>query len=756
MQYFWKVFLWENGTKSTEYTNGLAAPVFIEDRLDEQLDTGMITLEALPIATKGDFPPKTKFRIERYLQADYLDTPKTWDFIVDHDDVEEYAGSPDICCHRIHLIEVSAVAQGMHVDNIALTYELQDVDLNYRIPVDDETIIGDNIAIPSAVMPNSPSTLNLVHRITSAVPGTVTGIQTRESGWFANSYKYEWDSESFNSIRSLKAFRAAEGTHTITFDIPTLNIYGYRNNGWLLLFELNTTTTVKEETINGSGVVISSSVILTKDSGPDTLLPSTDNSLYAASTTSASIRRIKLTDDQNSAEYYPAFPDGTYAFPISQYREERTLATSENGAKTTSFTTTPLSASQAEEGFERRYTISFSPKAGVGGLITFNQQYHNFRVWRNGVLLPWQSEGTCDNLYVQRVPLEQMNSSVTPIRCLSVSEGASVPYVKKSVKYSCYQLIRKALLTCDTRVINHTTHSIDEYGLTPSSGSTLVPVPSINYPILLDENTTLGDYNLVDRLKATKINETVLEGKNLWEVLLQVGYYIHAIPYLEFYNNPLNNVDKLVLKFRQLGGTTRNLDTSTKITVFNSTNLSEYFAQYDSYATNLFSPQNICEEWVSCKTSDTSFLVSNETAEIQLSYAITELLEFDIIYNGVSKSAIEYVFEKAIYDTLTGFDPRQVSPAKGNSLYFVLGDNKITGLSYVAQSVNPGDTLMALKYILQKVHNVNPSVWTQTYTFNNLRFRVRYRTQDTARITQFRPDLTQYLKKLKFRSLSAS
>lgn len=144
MKYFWKLFLWENGVKSTEYTDYVIAPIFLEDKLDETLDSGEIILESMPIATKKAFPPKTKFRLERYLTADFSDKPKKWDMLVEHDDVEEFEGCPYICCHRIYLIEVSVVAQGMHVDNIALTYELQDVDLNYKTTIQDP-----NIAKPS-------------------------------------------------------------------------------------------------------------------------------------------------------------------------------------------------------------------------------------------------------------------------------------------------------------------------------------------------------------------------------------------------------------------------------------------------------------------------------------------------------------------------------------------------------------------------------------------------------------------------------
>ena len=130
--YYWRIFLWENGKKSTEYTDYCLAPIYYEDKLDETLDTGEIILEKMPIETKKAFPPKTKFRLERFLNGDYSDEPTTFDVIVDHDDVEEHIGCDEICTHRIHFIEVSAIAQGIHIDNFALTYELQDVDLNYK------------------------------------------------------------------------------------------------------------------------------------------------------------------------------------------------------------------------------------------------------------------------------------------------------------------------------------------------------------------------------------------------------------------------------------------------------------------------------------------------------------------------------------------------------------------------------------------------------------------------------------------------
>lgn len=147
--YYWKVFLWKNGIKSKDYSQYLVAPVYIEDRLDETMDTGEIILDSMPISTRNAFPPKTKFRLERYLMPDYSDTPRKWDLVVEHDDVEEYVGLPEVCCHRIHLIEASVVAQGMHVDNIAFTYELKDVSLNYKTTQSSDKIAAVTVSPPA-------------------------------------------------------------------------------------------------------------------------------------------------------------------------------------------------------------------------------------------------------------------------------------------------------------------------------------------------------------------------------------------------------------------------------------------------------------------------------------------------------------------------------------------------------------------------------------------------------------------------------
>lgn len=737
--YFWRIFLWENGQKSTEYTNYTVAPIFIEDRLDETLDTGEIILKSMPISSKTAFPPKTtKFRLERYVKEDFSDTPKTWDFVVEHDDVEEYEGCPEICTHRIHLIEPSVIAQGMHVDNIALTYELQDVDLNYKVVKNDTTVVGE---LYGKMNGKNQTAAKVDYMDADSSYNEYISIATCD-GMFSNAYKYEWDVGSLSGdqgIKNIAINHHAVNSSQITFVIPKLYIYGSKNNSeWDAqpLFQLNTITRIFK-ILRYNGSVISKSAITFEDggdcifSGAKEIGNRNDSWCYCNGGT-ARLRKIKdiAYTTSNHANYesfkplYETFPP--IAVANADFQDSVT------------FLTDVLSVDELDAGYTLDYEIVCTADINFqDGCISYYKQVYDSYYSSSG--MSWHERMSCITEKLDKEKASDIRVDTT-IYCFDMSIGANTPFVRKGVKYSCYDLLRKALLTCDTYILDNSNTCLDELGVTADSNGDLVNVSSLDYPIIVSNSP---DENWVSRLKTAKIYETILEQKNLWEVMLQIGYYLHAIPFLEFAND---GTDRFVLKFKQLGGTQKNSNDSRKITVFNSCNLSEYFTQYDSYVTNLFSPQNLCEEWVTCKTSDSSYLVSNNTAEIRLKYSITEIVDFDIIYKGESKSALSHLFEKSIYEILTNADPSQISPAKGNSLYYTLGDNKIQGLSYIASDSGKEPNLMALKYIMQKLFGVNPSIWTQEYTFNNLCFRIKYRTQDSARITQFRPDLLNFLK----------
>lgn len=559
---------------------------------------------------------------------------------------------------------------------------------------------------------------------------------------FKNSYKYEW--RNTDEIKSLKLFQNAALPLTLSFKTPQLFCCGCLSSGnnWADLFEMNVKTTVyREET---KKVELLSSGMYHYKSVPDTKIiyktfysgatniPNADNATYYASNGIAYLRKIAssyVTDSAKDAgdwtDYY------TMTGPLASVQQ------GENHKKIT-FDIPALTEAEIEAGKGYQFTIEC-----VANPITPNAMMSYYEAVQSGSKNIKVMTGIFN---VTSYSWNISTQNLTPVDATSVIITATFnfqdftvvtsggAFITKGEKYSCYGLLRKALLTCDTHLIDNNTTSLDEYN---NFGEAQ---PSLKHLIVLDEAWN-------NRLKTAKMHETVFEQKNLWEIFLQIGYYIHAVPYLDFARD---GTDRFVLKFEQLGEMRKKRDESNKITVFNSRNLSEFFTQYDSYVTNIFSPQNLIDEWVVPKTSDSTYLVSNNTAELQLSYGVTEIVDFEISMKLPNDSwdtrpALEYIFEKAIYDILSNDSPYKVYPCKGTALYYTLGGNKIQGLNFVPPSEN-SDLPMALKRILQIVWQGTPIKDVSKIRFNELMFHVKYRTQDTVRLTQVRPDLQNFMK----------
>lgn len=559
---------------------------------------------------------------------------------------------------------------------------------------------------------------------------------------FKNSYQYVWTDT--DELEKVNLYQNAALPLSVTFKTPRLYCKGCLSSGggWSTLFEMNVKTTVyREETrkvemletgmYRYETVPNTRTVYATFYSGA-TSISNADNAVFYASGGTAYLRRISSSTVSKSSKNAGSWSN--------YYTTTSALASVQQGTNSKNITITAqaLTEQEIEAGKGYRFIVEcVANPVNTNAMLSYYEavQYGSQEIKLIGLVssttYSWQIY-TNSSVLVDYTSVKTGISFVYQDFSVVTSGGA---LITKGVKYSCYDLLRKALLTCDTHVINNNTTSLDEYD---SFG---VPQPSLEHSIVLSD-----EWN--NRLKTAKMQETIFESKNLWEVLLQIGYYIHAIPYLDFAHD---GTDRFVLKFKQLGDTRKKDDTSNKITVFNSRNLSEFFTQYDSYVTNLFSPQNVVDEWVVPKTSNSTFLVSNNTAELQLSYAITELLEFDIsmrLPSGVwsTKSALENVFEKSIYDILSNDNPYQVYPCKGAALYYTLGDSKIQGLNFVPPSKSDGDLPMALKRILQIVWQGTTIKNTDEIRYNELKFHVKYRTQDTLRLTQIRPDLQNFMK----------
>lgn len=734
--YYWRVFLWKDGCKSMDFSEKVVAPIFLEDKLDETLDTGEIVLKNMPIITRDAFPPKTKFRLEMYLTEDYTDEPRVWDMLVEHDDVEEYEGCPEICTHRIHLIEVSVIAQGMHVDNIALTYELQDVTLDYRIGES----LTDNIMDVAGYFKSIAAGCDFPsYKSPEFKPQPTSAFKPYKCDVkYQCSFRYVWkDSEGYTT---LKARQNAHLQNTISLKIPSLWLQAMgASGGWEDVAEVDTETNVIKKryknkiTENSKGEwvllndaeLVESKVIKTLKCGPVSYGYDSNeafNEKWKMLGMENKKNKISLLHIQNTKKTLNSYNASFYGEGFDYYKGYSSdyitmLQSSED--KTLIFETEIIpdkdlfnkkdkyavwdeyeivtQSKQCPILYEAMARIEWHPAETVSEVTTkdyweiqynYGEDTTNFEV----------------SSYFAKIKV----CDLEPIKSFSM-------FLAAPEKYNCYKVLRKALLTCDTQYVDNNKNEC---------------IDNIEYPIIIDDD-------LKGKLSAHKVHETIFEQKNLWEVLLQIGYYIHAIPYLEFADD---GTDRFKLNFKQLGDTDKKSDTSNKITVFNSRNLSEYFSQYDSYVSNLFSPQNIVEEWIVPTTSDSSYLVSNDTAELQTKYNIYEVLDLEIKYFGESANATDYIYEKSIYSILSV--DTSLRPSKGYAIYYELGGNKICGLNYVPPSVF-GTKAYALKNIIGILFGISER---SNIKFNNVMFHIKYRTYDTARIMQFRPDIENFVK----------
>lgn len=830
--YYWRVLHWRKGQmddsgeplENVDYSPYVVAPIFLEDRLDETLDTGEIILKNLPRTLHEAFPPKTKFRIERYLSENYNDNPKKWDMVVEHDDVEEYVGYPDVCTHRIALIEASVIAQGLHVDNIALTYELQDVSLGYRTEhifntesalkpenvssYENEnvsealtyttSITGGNKAKGTFYSSATPQRALLYYDCASTVSGGVAQCQNThhvdfmsygayDSVIIRNRFCYHW--KGLDAFEKLASEYEYKDKLEIEVPIPQLWCVLKKNiaNDYVDLMPMGVEIHITQTNLSDGtqhtevyyydpklGEDSWKSWIAENDAGMQIGKAGSWSYANAVSFTSGVGARLLVGDGQDYNTYYwdkANLSDITASYDDYMFGEKpcNTLFCAHNDYlyKTLSYvegiyyaadkcitdTVLKLTVPKVDDNSEGyRYDITYTvPQYAVNGMFSDVEVAHYghklqlglgsysysgaissaARFLYSAIDYTLSANGCMDIPSTYEALIEKAINCKVEFSCVRrYTYSQQQDYLAQPAKYSCYDLLRKAIYTTDTKIIQDSQDSTNLLDATLAENNVLSP-------IALDEDWE-------EKLASVMMYESTFENKNLWEVLLQIGYYLHAIPFFEF----CEHSDKLLLSFRQLGDSKINGDCNTKITIYNTNVLSEYFAQYDSYVTNFFSPQNTVEEYIVLKTNSNDYLVYADTVELSTSHGILEVEEFEVYYDeGKYKkygyvSVMQHIYEKSIYNLLTSY--YNISPGKADSLYYTLGDTKIEGLTYVPPSQN-NDKLYAIKTILAEVYQVSSDEFEE-YAPEKLIFRIKYKTQDSLRFTQVRPDLGLYMK----------
>lgn len=241
----------------------------------------------------------------------------------------------------------------------------------------------------------------------------------------------------------------------------------------------------------------------------------------------------------------------------------------------------------------------------------------------------------------------------------------------------------------------------------------------------------------------------------LFEALLTVGGYIHAIPRLVDENR---SDGALTVKFDLLGQDDVYSGT-LPLPLYERSSWSgnEYCGALDSTVENLLNTTDRTQGAVTepsadtfraVNTTDGGFRISADDGLVILTdkpiYQVTKL-EFYLNLNDGNPRTVDitpYVYESAEYQTLSGYTGQNYPYSKGWALEYTQGQKNIRGLTFVLNDTSTGtfEKEYAIVNILAAATGLNESNFTDNLT--KLQFRVTYIPYVTSRIVQRKPYLT--------------
>lgn len=693
------------------------------DNLDDTLDTAEITLVGLPF--REEFAPTTKFILEKW-QEGGIEPIKSLHLCVSSDAVEQPIMSDETYFnHSLSLIEAGVLAQQRLVDNIAVTYRLKDVTLGQK--------------------PTYSTTDTAPLRIYNAGAGTNPrdvywggGSYTGSSGNLSFGHKFDWVMPTWyqvniggqnvtpswsywNGFLLNQEISIAEGTKQIELPVPMLACYFTRefNDRSQNYWELNGYCSIN--------VVIERS--------PQQIEKwETFQSFTVNPTTQYGQESGWTTDD------FWGYLQSGMQHPISagEILSRRVIVQFKEGLSW---------KSRAEHYWSR--LAEWSPTA-QNRLISFTAEagyVYRINITRKPFGSPTQNPANWALWYYEAYP-STFNQSYTDPKIFGKDEVYnSSPYPINETTPSINTKFNTVLAGSDTTLFLKTAppaNALDLFNKAQLTTQNVLKVDGVS----VDETPTT--FYLEDRdrqeLNNTQIVENFYNQKNLHEIQMDIGKYIHARPQIRFGKD-----DRLVCTWKKYGLTDQFENSAQPISIFNSRFVEEYISACSSYVTNMVQLGGLITEYVAPKSSSEDYLVYNDVAEIITSKNIIEIVELGAIRksDNLYEELTDYVFEENIYNCLDA--NANVSVNKGLAVYYTLGTNIIRGLNYQLPSVNTGDadTDYSIKRILGTAYQMPVEAW-KNIKVNDYLFKVSYRTKDTLRSDQARPDLRKYLLNSKY------
>ena len=741
MQYRYKLELKENG-EWKDFTGFCIQPFSLKDPLDETLSTMTVKMY---LDRKAALTPSTMVRFYVYeKKASGFTQQDRYDFVVDTDNVyKEVLQGNKYYAHEVVFTDPLAITQKYTVDNIALTYQLEDM-VQYL----DVGALKENLQLVS----------------TDKIRDEFVNTPSDAKSSFNKYYTYNFDPSPYTPSDGVERRGLNEWSKIIYFKARSgyNQLYRIDKNGneiacgyyeypyipycplWCSEYDLATGQETKFQLaydVYVEEIDLTTGEIIV----PERLLRTVD--LCADDTK-------EFRDGEVNS-----FTDGPYV-PIE--KGTRTNASGEIVARYVSRATINTAFKYAASDlyvdyFNSSYKTYWSPPEF--GAVTYywfpvkpNRRY-NMRYTRNRNLQMQDPDFGWNDADFPLVRSEWIKSGL-PSKCVAYNmenDSYLIPIGEENKQQ--YPELR---------------YSFDVLDVSADAGQIDVAVPTPSeyaykyncYDYLLKAFYSTGNYKEGDplpfamtdevrqMLQMTPIYECQNSGSTLYDVCMYIGRYRHSIPYCYFGDD-----DLIYLDFLQLGKGEISPNAGRVTSIYNSRNLAEYISSFDSYVKNLVNNDSDIEEVLCAKSDDNSSLVYADNAVLLLSrpcYGIKEFYvakrskptEWKSLVKNSSIHGASFVCEKSIYNIL---DFRaQYTPNRGSCLFYTLGGNKIEGLQYKRPNpISAGEENTAIQNIIGRLW------WYDTVAssvnVNDYIFKIKYRTYDNTRVRLFRPDLKQYL-----------
>lgn len=705
-----------NGYRGKDYSPYLLLASSDEDNLDDTLDTVELTLCGLPF--RDEFAPSSKFIYELWYQ-EISDTGaiiekmwKDWHLCVNNDTVEQPIMSDNhYFNHSISFYEASVEAQKRLVDNIAVTYRLKDVSIESKPTYDTHATAIKNISNVEATGSENFrheegfiwEKFTIGHKFVWVMPNwyqvTINGA-TKTPTW-----------DDWNEFKLNQEIPSNQSSSIIQLPIPMLEclcgVAGgktFAHNGYCSIDVIVQRTSIAD----GTTTIIQNFRV---DPASDT-------------PTEASWERDRIVTSDYADEFGEIMSRFQAVATTQQTGGVNFQKWTSKVAERVATRTNRVLSITIESGYQYKVILKrhvFQNYKGYGN-DDYPAYYSNAEwVFRTAVVYNWADIKNVADYINDNWPFATIS-----FNAVLQGEDKSL-YLRNAPTENAYNLYNKSQLV---------TQNNFKQGNTP-----------------VDETITSFYLEDADKqeLKNTTIVENFYNQKNLWEIQMDIGKYIHARPKIRF-----GSKNRFVTTWKRYGLTTQHEDYAKPISIYNSRFIEEYISACSSYVTNMVQLGGLITEIVAPKSSSEDYLVYNDVAEIITEKNIIELVDLEVIrkIDNVSRnlagkgthgeSPSGFVFEESVYNILSINANDSVN--KGLAIYYTLGTNKIKGLNYQLPSINTGDadTDYAIKRIIGTVFQMAQSDW-KNIRINEYLFKISYRTKDTLRSNQSRPDLRKFL-----------